>query len=96
MEKKMERIRYSKKEDGSLVSVQTFQHPSNGAKYVAIIALGKFTIRDATNQNLVSILELSPSVVLTVNELKKRVREELTRLGIVLSTEKRAPRKPKV
>lgn len=87
----MERIRYSKKEDGSLVSVQTFQHPSNGASYKSIIEGTGWKIED-THTKLIA--DQRVSIIRAIS--KKEVREALIKLGIVLSTEKRAPRKPKV
>lgn len=88
----MERIRYRKKEDGSLVSIQTFKHPDNGAEYEVVLNSQGYIIRDPNN-NLEAAADF---LVPKLNIKKKRARKALEALGIQLDSEKRAARKPKV
>lgn len=88
----MERIRYRTREDGSLISVQTFKNPTNGAEYQIVVGPVGWHIQDANNPNLVAAQETSKSL----NASKKCARQALEKLGVPMIMERRAPRTPKV
>lgn len=89
----MERIRYRKTDDGTLISIQTFRHPTNGAEYSVAIAQDEKGL-------VVTIYEVHTTMVAALEETtrnklqaQKRAKKMLEGLGIDMPMERRARRK---
>lgn len=84
-----QRIRYSKIDETKLVSVKTFNHATNGARYKAVLdtAESQWIVVDDS-----SGLVAASGHQKSLHKMKIAVKSALTDLGITFTAEKRAAR----